>query len=142
MTLQSLATHINRQSRNNLLFTTTVVEGLTFVDIGRHLSGEIENSLEKKRLGMIAEDALKRILCRALNNNAEIGEYLAIKNIGILFEPALSLDVKAILKNWSRDHVLIVKHEGEIREGIFYLASNAVKHSINLKEITYKSIVQ
>lgn len=140
MTLQSLSTYVNRQSRSNLLFTSDVVESMTFVDIGRHLSSEIGFFLEKKRLGMIAEDALKRILNRSLNRNAEIGEYIAIKNIGILFEPALHLDVKAILKNWSRDHVLIVKHEGEIRDGIFYLAANSAKQFVNLREITYKSI--
>jgi len=142
MTIQSLSIYVNRQSRSNLLFTTEVVEGLSFLDIGRLLSGEIESSLEKKRLGMIAEDSLKRILNRGLCFNSEIGEYLAIKNIGILFEPGLHLDVKAILKNWSRDHVLIVKHEGEIRDGVFYLAFQAAKQSVNLKEITYKTIVQ
>ena len=142
MTIQNLSTYVNRQSRNNLLFISNEVEGIKYVDIGRLLSGEIENSLEKKRLGMIAEDALRKILSRGSVANEHLGEYLAIKNIGILFEPALKFDVASILKNWSRDHVLIVKHEGEIREGIFYLVSHSTKQSINLKEITYKSIVQ
>ena len=142
MTIQSLSTYINRQLRNNLLFISTEVEGIRYVDVGRLLSGEIENSLEKKRLSMIAEDALRRILSRGSVTNEHIGEYLAIKNFGILFEPALKLDIMSILKNWSRDHVLIVKHEGEIREGVFYLVSNSTKQTINLKEITYKSVVQ
>ena len=142
MTIQNLSTYVNRQSRNNLFFISNEVEGIKYVDIGRLLSGEIENSLEKKRLGMIAEDALRRILSRGSVTNEHIGEYLAIKNFGILFEPALKLDIMSILKNWSRDHVLIVKHEGEIREGVFYLVSNSTKQTINLKEITYKYIVQ
>ena len=142
MTIQSLSTYINRQLRNNLLFISTEVEGIRYVDVGRLLSGEIENSLEKKRLSMIAEDALRRILSRGSVTNEHIGEYLAIKNFGILFEPALKLDIMSILKTWSRDHVLIVKHEGEIREGVFYLVSNSTKQTINLKEITYKSVVQ
>lgn len=142
MTIQNLSTYVNRQSRNNLLFISNEVEGIKYVDIGRLLSGEIENSLEKKRLGMIAEDALRKILSRGSVANEHLGEYLAIKNIGILFEPALKFDVVSILKNWSRDHVLIVKHGGEIREGIFYLVANSTKQTINLKEITYKSIVQ
>ena len=142
MTIQNLSTYVNRQSRNNLLFISNEVEGIKYVDIGRLLSGEIENSLEKKRLGMIAEDALRKILSRGSVANEHMGEYLAIKNIGILFETALKLDVLSILKNWSRDHILIVKHEGEIREGVFYLVSNSTKQTINLKEITYKYIVQ
>lgn len=142
MTIQNLSAYVNRQSRNNLLFISNEVEGIKYVDIGRLLSGEIENSLEKKRLGMIAEDALRKILSRGSVINEHIGEYLAIKNIGILFEPALKFDIMSILKNWSRDHVLIVKHEGEIREGVFYLVSNSTKQTINLKEITYKSVVQ
>ena len=142
MTIQNLSTYVNRQSRNNLFFISNEVEGIKYVDIGRLLSGEIENSLEKKRLGMIAEDALRKILSRGSVANEHIGENLAIKNIGILFEPALKLDVLSILKNWSRDHILIVKHEGDIREGVFYLVSNSTKQTINLKEITYKYIVQ
>ena len=134
MTIQNLSTYVNRQSRNNLFFISNEVEDIKYVDIGRLLSGEIENSLEKKRLGMIAEDALRKILSRGSVANEHIGEYLAIKNIGILFEPALKLDVLSILKNWSRDHILIVKHEGEIREGVFYLVSNSTKQTINLKE--------
>ena len=110
-----IASYINRQSRNNLLFTSKEVEGVCYVDIGRQLAEKIETFLQKKRLGLIAEDALKKILSQGSCKNEEVGEYLAIKNIGILFEPVLHLDVKTILKNWSRDHVLIVNKSGKTK---------------------------
>ena len=135
-----IASYINRQSRNNLLFTSKEVEGVCYVDIGRQLAEKIETFLQKKRLGLIAEDALKKILSQGSCKNEEVGEYLAIKNIGILFEPVLHLDVKTILKNWSRDHVLIVKLEGGIQNGIFYLSPKATKYFVNLNDITYKII--
>lgn len=135
-----LVSYINRHARNKLLFTSHEIKDINYVDIGRLLSEKIENSLQNRHLSMIAADALKEILSQNSNSSEAIGKYIAIKNIGILFEPTLHLDVKAILSNWSRDNVLIINHEGEIRNDIFYLAPQASKYSVNLKEITYKAI--
>ena len=138
--MKEVASYINRQSRNNLLFTAKEIEGVSYVDVGRLLAEQIENNLQNKRLGMIAEDALKMILSQGSCKNEQIGEYLAIKNIGILFEPALHLDVKTILKNWSRDHVLLVMLEGEIQNGLFYLSTKETRYIVNLNDITHKII--
>ena len=138
--MEKIASYINRQSRNNLLFTTEEVEGVNYVDIGRQLAEKIENHLQKKRLGMIAEDALNKIFSQGSCRNEEIGEYLAIKNIGILFEPALHIDVGTILKKWSRDHILVVMLEGEIQNGTFYLSDQEPKYSVSLNDITYKTV--
>lgn len=135
-----LASYINRHARNKLLFTSHEIKDINYVDIGRRLSEKLENSLQKRHLPMIAEDALKEILSQNSNSSEAIGKYIAIKNIGILFEPILRLDLKTILSNWSRDYILIVYHEGEIRNDIFYLAPHVSKYSVNLKEITYKAI--
>lgn len=140
MTIQDIKMNINRQLRNNLLFTSNEAEGIHYVDIGMQLSSLIEDNIHDSRLGIKAEDALKKILNRSFCEDEDIGEYLAIKNIGILFEPALHLDVKAILNSWSRDHVLIVKHEGTFRDGIFYLSPHSAKHFVNLIDIIFKSL--
>lgn len=92
--MAGLASYINRQAKHNLLFTSHEAEGISYVDVGRLLASEIESHLQDKRLCMKAEDALRKILGSSFGNNDEIGEYLAIKNIGILFEPALKLDVR------------------------------------------------
>ena len=89
---------------------------------------------------MIAKDALNKIFSQGSCRNEEIGEYLAIKNIGILFEPALHIDVGTILKKWSRDHILVVMLEGEIQNGTFYLSDQEPKYSVSLNDITYKTI--
>ena len=138
--MEEIASFVNRQSRNNLLFTTKEVEGVNYVDIGRQLAEKIENHLQNKRLGMIAEDALNKMFSLGSCRNEEIGEYLAIKNIGILFEPALHIDVGTILKKWSRDHILVVMLEGEIQNGIFYLSAKATKCFVDLNDITHKII--
>ena len=43
--MEEIASYVNRQSRNNLLFTTKEVEGVSYVDIGRQLAEKIENHL-------------------------------------------------------------------------------------------------
>ena len=95
--MEEIASFVNRQSRNNLLFTTKEVEGVNYVDIGRQLAEKIENHLQNKRLGMIAEYALNKMFSLGSCKNEQIGEYLAIKNIGILIEPALHIDLKTML---------------------------------------------
>lgn len=134
------ASYINRLARNKLLFTSQEMEGINYMDIGRLFSEKLENSLLKKHLPMIAEDALKAILSQNSESNEVIGRYIAIKNIGILFEPVLHFDLESFLSNWSRDQVLIICHEGEIRDNKFYLVPNTQKYFVNLKEITYKAI--
>ena len=134
------ASYINRLARNKLVFTSQELEGIDYIDIGRRLSEKLENSLLKKHLPMIAEDALKLILSESSESDEVIGRYIAIKNIGILFEPVLHFDLKSFFSNWSRDQVLIIHHEGEIRDNKFYLVPNSQKYFVNLKEITYKAI--
>ena len=73
-------------------------------------------------------------------HSSEIGDYIAIRNIGILFEPALRLDLHAKFSTWSKAYVLIVDSaEGTIQKDIFYLAGDTdSSYRINLSDISYK----
>ena len=75
-------------------------------------------------------------------SDSEIGKYVAIKNIGILFEPELKLDLRAKFDSWAKSYVLIVDaNEGMIINNTFYLASARIStYSINLSEISHKTI--
>jgi hypothetical protein len=124
-----------------MLFISNEIEGVSFVDLGQELSKAIEPLLDKKRLPLLADDALERIITNNSVVDAALGDYVAIKNIGILFEPALNLDIQSKFDLWSRSRILLVHLEGVIQDKIFYLSRNSnKKYSVNLKDITYNTL--
>ena len=135
--MKALKAYITSCSRHKLLFTSTEIENVQFVDIGAELSALIEPYLQKKRLPMIADDSLESIIHKNTNHHAEIGEYIAIKNYGILFESDLHFNLHAKFDSWSKTKILIVFLEGTIKNKIFRLSkSENDKYSINLNDIT------
>ena len=90
---------------------------------------------------MKADDELEKIINSNLKNSSEIGEYIAIKNIGILFEPSLKIDLHTKIDSWAKSHVLIILKEGNFHNDIYYLSSEKdSSYSINLNDINYKTI--
>ena len=133
--------HIAANSRHKLLFVTHEIEGVSFVDVGTELSAAIEHILHEKRLSMVAEEALDKIIDQDTIQDHDVGNYVAIRNIGILFEPALHINLHAKVDSWSRTRVLIIHHEGTIHNHVFFLTTNnETKYSLNLKDITYKTL--
>jgi len=133
--------HIAADSRHKLLFVTREIEDISFVDVGTELSAAIEHILHEKRLSMVAEEALDKIVDQYTIYDPDIGDYGAIRNIGILFEPALHINLHAKVDSWSRTRVLIIHHEGTIHNHVFFLTTNSeTKYSLNLKDITYKTL--
>ncbi len=133
--------HIAADSRHKLLFVSYEMEGISFVDMGTELSAAIELSLQNRRLPMIAEEALEKIIDQYTVYDADIGDYIAIRNIGVLFEPALHINLHAKIDSWSKSRVLIIHHEGVVHNQVFFLTtSREAKYSLNLKDITHKTL--
>lgn len=133
--------YLAMNARHKLLFTQKEVEGIAYVDIGLLLSKAIESAIDSKRLVMKADDELEKIINSNLKNSSEIGEYIAIKNIGILFEPSLKIDLHTKIDSWAKSHVLIILKEGNFHNDIYYLNSEKdSSYSIILNDINYKTI--
>lgn len=138
--MEVLKQYISTGTRNKLLFTSHHAEGMSFMDVGALLARAIESSLSNRHLSFVAEEELEKIIKANVCHSSEIGDYIAIRNIGILFEPALRLDLHAKLCTWSRAYVLIVDSaEGIIQKDIFYLAGDTdSSYKISLSDISYK----
>lgn len=126
-------------SRNHIAFVTGNAEGIRFVDLGYELSTKIEDILNDRRLSMKSQDYLKGIISANIHYNNEIGEYIAIKNIGILFEPELNLSVEALFNSWSQNTILIIEMEnGKVEDGRFYLVDGCpTQYSVELNNYNY-----
>lgn len=137
--MKTLKQYIPIDSRHKLLFTSHYPEGMVFTDVGVLLANAIESSLLDRHLPMIADEAIEKIVSENVKHDLEIGDYIAIRNIGILFEPALHLDLHAKFSAWLKSYTLIVEClEGIIQNGCFYLAGAIDQHySINLSDISH-----
>ena len=126
-------------SRNHIAFVTGNAEGIRFVDLGYELSTKIEDVLNDRRLSMRAQDYLKGIISSNLHLDSEFGEYIAIKNIGILFEPELNLSVEALFNSWSQNTILIIEMEnGKVENNRFYLVDGCpIHYSVDLNTFNY-----
>lgn len=138
--MKILKQYIPNGTRHKLLFTSHHAEGINFVDMGALLARTIESSLSNRHLPFVAEEKLEKIIKENVCHSSEIGDYIAIRNIGILFEPVLRLDLHAKFSTWSKAYVLIVdRTEGVIQKDIFYLAGDTdSSYTINLSDISYK----
>lgn len=126
--------------RHKLVFTAC--SEIAYTDIGYLLSQAIESSLNNKRLSLIADEHIDKIFRDNIKTHPTLGKYIALSNIGILFEPILKLDLRAKIDKWSRELVLIIDpHEGLIKNNIFYLGGLEDQQcTINLSEISHKTI--
>ena len=140
--MKGLTKYINTDSRHKLLFMPFSSIEIPFIDIGQELSKSIEFDVNNKRLSLIADEALEKIISYNIVNDKNIGKYVAIKNIGILFEPALKFDLRAKIDSWAKSFILIIdSNEGTVINNIFYLAGDLKNsYSINLTEISNKTI--
>lgn len=140
--MDQLSDYILTCTRHKLIFMSIASLDISFIDIGLELSKAIESQIDKKRISLITDECLEKIIKNNIMHHTIIGEYIAIKNIGILFEPTLKLDLKAKIDSWSKSFILIIdSNEGIIKDNIFYLVGAiGSTYSINLSEISNKTI--
>lgn len=72
---------------------------------------------------MIAEDCFNAILRRAIKEDPIIGDYIALENWGILFEPALKLNLVSMFDSHSKSNALILVDCGQADYENFHLVS-------------------
>ncbi|MBQ9636773.1 MAG: hypothetical protein IJV36_02610 [Prevotella sp.] len=129
-------------SRNHLEFSNGSIEGLSYFDIGLELSSFIEGILGDRRLSFRTQDKLNALLREHTLLSPIIGQYLALTNIGILFEPSLKIDVEGLFDRWSQNNVLVINiGKGAICSNRLFLTPNCPEqYSVSLQRINYTII--
>lgn len=84
---------------------------------------------------MIAEDYLNVILRWSIKEDKIIGDYIAIENWGILFEPALNLNLISIFDSHSKSNVLILVNCGQADYDNFYLVSKHFNITFSIDDL-------
>ena len=134
LTIQDIAYYLQQNTRNKIVFCREGIDGIRFINVGLELSrilGENPDTMDG------ADTAYKQVLGQSQENGL-IGMYLALENIGILFEPDLRLDVRSIFFFFSKNQCLIVNTDAEIADDRFYFLRKGDGTEVNLQGLSYQ----
>lgn len=136
MNIDALKGYIDPHARHNLIFVSGEIEGLEYVDVGKELANVLANHSDA---AMVADQELNAILDSHTHEADGIGRYVAIRNLGILFEPELALNVHDKLAGLSKEKILIVNMEGCISDDEFqFCGADSDRCTVSLRDIAYK----
>lgn len=103
---QEVATYAKQDLRNKIVFSKQCIEGLEYLNVGLAFARMLrDNSLPSL--------AIQQLFSTAVKADENIGRYLAIFNIDILFEPDLKLDVGNLFDSYSKNQCLIIQADSE-----------------------------
>ena len=124
-------------SRHKLIVCSTELDGLSYTDIGKSLSLKIKSESTASKISLIAQSELEKIMNDSTREHSDLGAYIAIKNLGILLEPNLKLDITAFFTRYSTSNPLFIQWEGDLKQNKlhFLTAENGV--TINLDNISH-----
>lgn len=129
--------YIKSQSRNKIVFYKQEFLAIDSIDVGKKLSHKIMSIASDTKIGMKSLIIMDELFTSSFSNNSEYGKYLAIHNLGILFEPELKTDFVQLLDKYSSSNTLFVKWEGEIEDGILYYLTKERGQKIDIKNLSH-----
>ena len=116
---QQIAQYLAQAARNRLVFCHKHIEGLIFTDVGKVIANALKDeNLRSQMVAYAAEDFLTDILSSP-QIDASIGKYVALENIGILFEPELGFNLKATLDNAGANIAGVVLNKVDLKNKLF-----------------------
>lgn len=131
---------LKTQSRNKVVFYKDSIIDIKAIDLGTELSQALFNLNDLTKLPMKGSYELEKIMNTAIIEHEIYGRFLAISNLGILFEPELKVDLMNLLEKYSNTNALFVKWEGEIDNENLYFLSKERGIKINIKNLSHIAI--
>ena len=129
--------YLESDSRNKLVIHREKIESVSAIDVGKQLAAQIKLLVGDVRLSMKAKVEIEKLFNSSITNHPDLGKILPLKNIGILFEPKLKIDINNLLDRFSKENTLFLHWEGVIEnENLYFLTKDGIKISIkNLSHI-------
>ena len=135
-----LTTYLSKNPKYRLVFDLSSSLDAESVDAGVYLAEVLRSEVQMKDLDIFASNAVRKMIHKHTYEHPKYGRYAAMRNIGILFEPALSLNLETIIEQISKDELLIIQAEGVVENERFYFLSQQYNLSIDLSHLTYTII--
>ena len=138
--INQIVDYISQASRNRLVFCHEHIEEITFTNVGEVIAKALkEENINSPMIAYAAEDILSDILS-FVKIDPSIGKYVALENIGILFEPELGFNLKATIDNASTNKTIIICSEAQIKNNCLFFYQEGDKYSIDLNGLSYIEI--
>lgn len=93
--------------RTTIILTRYPLDGFVWVDLGREFSKLLQPILHHNLMRALANDNLTTFIVDNTEELPVIGEYIALKNTGILFEPELQIDIRSFLEQWGKSQMVL-----------------------------------
>lgn len=132
--------YIQQSTRNKIIISALELSEITYLDIGLDISRKLVPILDSVRFVQKAHDLILETFQKNVHSSKYDKNTLALKNIGILFEPTLKLNLNQIFDEISKNTSLFILSEGTYENGILYFLSKAKGKQINFKNISHITI--
>lgn len=132
--------NLRQRSRNNIIVLTEEPENLIFLDLGVALSSALQNVVDSRDVAHIALHQLELLFIQYTFQMEDQTCYLALKNVGILFEKELNLDIPKILDRFSQNNILFLKWAGLADQNNLYFLTKENGIKINTSNLSYTKI--
>ena len=139
--LKEITSFLNISPRSKLVFVRNIerTANIPRVNLGEEVASFIVSSRETDDTTNI-QSFIKQLIAERATIHPELGKFIFLTNIGILFEPELSLDVELILSNLSRNILLLLDWKGEFKLPYLYFLTKNSKNRIKISNLNYISI--
>lgn len=136
--LKDISSFLNLAPRYKFVFVRYAdkLGNIPVVNVGQEVASFIHDN---KHSDLKAEcyNFIKHLISSNAQINVELGKYVYLTNIGILFEPEIGLDVELFLKNISRNTILFLDWNGEFKYPYLHFLHSDSKNRINLSQLNY-----
>ena len=138
--MKNIQKYLSFQSRNKLVIQKHNLDIVETINVGSLVAEAISNFLDDKKLSLKVTNIIEEIFEVSKVKHQDLGRILAIKNLGILFEPELKIDFLSLIDKYSRTNALFIQWEGEIENNTLYFLSKQKGQKINIKNLSHIAI--
>ena len=136
--------YINSHPRTKIVFVKdfSLLNDFVLIDLGKELSKFILAVRKSNLLSALVLDKLNEIIGCNTESNDEIGEYIALKNTNILFEPELKIDIRSVLEQWGKSQTILFElNRNAVKEqSRFYLERYNYNFYFDMEGLSYLEI--
>lgn len=129
--------YINNQTRNTIIVHNEEVYNIEYLNIGKELSKSISSITNNNKLSLKSKDIIDKVLNNSKKSHNEYGDYIAIRNLGILFEDELKISIETLLDKYSKNNSLFILWEGEIEPNKLFFLSKENGIEVNIKNLSH-----
>jgi hypothetical protein len=133
-TTMNINNFINQNPKHTLVFTKNEPDGFIFTDLGFEMAPLLEG---QSLPSVVASETFESVAVKGMQVHPEYGKYWAIKNIGILFEPSLRLNVRLLFESISHGTLLVVCSDGIVLNDTFHFIKPTDGFGISLSGLSF-----